>query len=37
VLACGPALQAEMVADLARCRPLSGASFGAPELDTTAP
>jgi myo-inositol-1(or 4)-monophosphatase len=37
VLACGPALQAEMVADLARCRPLSGASFGAPELDSTAP
>jgi len=37
ILACTPALQAEMAAELARCRPLSGAAIGAPELDATAP
>ena len=33
VLACGPGLHAEMVAELARCAPLSGGSYGAAELD----
>jgi myo-inositol-1(or 4)-monophosphatase len=37
VLACAPGLQAEMVADLARCSPLSGSSYGAAELDAAAP
>jgi myo-inositol-1(or 4)-monophosphatase len=37
VLACAPGLQAEMVLELARCRPLEGASFGAAELDAPAP
>jgi len=31
VLACAPGLHAEMVADLARCSPLSGSSYGAAE------
>lgn len=37
VLACAPGLHAEMVADLALCSPLRGSSYGAPELDGTAP
>jgi myo-inositol-1(or 4)-monophosphatase len=37
VVACAPGLHAEMVADLARCAPLSGSSYGAAELDTAAP
>jgi len=37
VVACAPGLHAEMVADLAQCSPLSGSSYGAPELDGTAP
>jgi myo-inositol-1(or 4)-monophosphatase len=37
VLACGPRLHTEMVAELARCRPLTGSSFGAPELDGVTP
>jgi myo-inositol-1(or 4)-monophosphatase len=37
VVACAPGLHAELVADLGRCRPLRGASYGAPELDTAAP
>jgi myo-inositol-1(or 4)-monophosphatase len=37
VLACTPGLHAEMVADLARCSPLSGSSYGAAELDATTP
>jgi myo-inositol-1(or 4)-monophosphatase len=37
VLACAPGLHAEMVADLARCSPLSGSSYGAAELDAAAP
>jgi myo-inositol-1(or 4)-monophosphatase len=37
VLACGPGLHAEMVAELARCAPLSGGSYGAAELDAAAP
>jgi myo-inositol-1(or 4)-monophosphatase len=37
ILACAPGLQAEMVGELARCRPLSGAAIGAPELEATAP
>jgi len=37
VLACAPKLHAEMVAELARCSPLSGSSFGAPELDGITP
>jgi hypothetical protein len=37
VLACAPALHAEMVAELARCAPLSGSSYGAAELDGAAP
>jgi len=37
VLACGPGLHAEMVAELARCAPLSGSSYGAAELDAAAP
>ncbi|MEI6615129.1 MAG: inositol monophosphatase family protein [Cyanobium sp. ELA507] len=37
VLACGPRLHAEMVGELARCSPLTGSSFGAPELDGITP
>jgi myo-inositol-1(or 4)-monophosphatase len=37
VVACAPGLHSEMVADLAQCSPLSGSSYGAPELDGTAP
>jgi len=37
VLACGPRLHTEMVAELARCSPLTGSSFGAPELDGVTP
>jgi myo-inositol-1(or 4)-monophosphatase len=37
VVACAPGLHAEMVADLARCAPLSGSSYGAAELDAAAP
>ena len=33
LIACTPGLQQALVAGLAACRPLSGASFGAPELD----
>ena len=38
IIACAPGLREPLIAGLAQCRPLSGASFGAPELDaTTAP
>jgi len=37
VVACGPDLHNELVADLARVRALPGASYGAPELDSPAP
>jgi myo-inositol-1(or 4)-monophosphatase len=33
VVACAPGLQQPMLEALATCRPLSGASYGAPELD----
>jgi myo-inositol-1(or 4)-monophosphatase len=33
VVACAPGLQQPMLKALATCRPLSGASYGAPELD----
>jgi myo-inositol-1(or 4)-monophosphatase len=33
LIACTPGLQQALMAGLAACRPLSGASFGAPELD----
>ena len=33
VVACAPGLQQPMLAALATCRPLNGASYGAPELD----
>jgi myo-inositol-1(or 4)-monophosphatase len=33
ILACGPALQGPLLEGLASCRPLAGASYGAPELD----
>ncbi|MFN9645769.1 MAG: inositol monophosphatase family protein [Cyanobacteriota bacterium] len=33
ILACAPALQWPMIECLASCRPLPGASYGAPELD----
>lgn len=33
LIACTPGLQQALIAGLAACRPLSGASFGAPELD----
>ncbi len=36
VVAAGRRLHPELVAGLQACRPLSGASFGAPELDATA-
>jgi len=35
VIACTPGLQQALIAGLAACRPLSGSSFGAPELDAT--
>lgn len=34
VLACGATLQPAMIEGLAACRPLAGASYGAPELDS---
>ncbi len=37
LIACGPQLHSAIVADLARCQPLAGASYGAPELDTDSP
>lgn len=37
LIACTPALHAGLVAGLASCSPLSGASYGAPELDRPAP
>jgi myo-inositol-1(or 4)-monophosphatase len=36
VIACAPNLRQPLIEGLARCRPLSGASFGAPELDAAA-
>jgi myo-inositol-1(or 4)-monophosphatase len=33
LIACAPGLHAELVQDLARCRPLSGVAYGVPELD----
>jgi myo-inositol-1(or 4)-monophosphatase len=33
LIACTPGLQQALIEGLAACRPLSGASFGAPELD----
>jgi myo-inositol-1(or 4)-monophosphatase len=33
VVAAGPGLHGELLAGLARCRPLAGSSYGAPELD----
>ena len=36
VIACTPALRQPLIEGLALCRPLSGASYGAPELDATA-
>lgn len=36
VIACTPGLRQPLIDGLARCRPLSGASFGAPELDDAA-
>ncbi len=33
VIACTPALRQPLIEGLAHCRPLTGASFGAPELD----
>jgi myo-inositol-1(or 4)-monophosphatase len=37
LIACGAQLHSAIVADLARCQPLAGASYGAPELDTDSP
>jgi myo-inositol-1(or 4)-monophosphatase len=37
LIACAPELHPALVEGLAACRPLSGASFGAPELDQAAP
>ena len=37
LIACAPGLHTTLVEGLAACRPLSGASFGAAELDATAP
>ena len=34
ILACGATLQPAMIEGLASCRPLAGASYGAPELDS---
>jgi myo-inositol-1(or 4)-monophosphatase len=33
VIACAPGLRQSLIDGLAACGPLSGASFGAPELD----
>jgi myo-inositol-1(or 4)-monophosphatase len=33
VIACAPGLHSAMIAELAACQPLRGASYGAPELD----
>ncbi|MFM7170643.1 MAG: inositol monophosphatase family protein [Cyanobium sp.] len=37
VLACAPGLRSAMIAELAACRPLPGATYGVPELDAMAP
>ncbi len=37
VVASGPALHRPLLEGLAQCRPLSGASYGAPELDPVSP
>jgi len=37
LIACTPGLQQPLVDGLANCRPLTGASFGAPELDRPTP
>ncbi|MEB3257830.1 MAG: inositol monophosphatase family protein [Cyanobacteriota bacterium] len=37
VIACAPGLHGAMVAELAACQPLPGASYGAPELDRISP
>ena len=34
ILACGAGLQQPLIEGLSQCRPLAGASYGAPELDT---
>ena len=34
ILACGATLQPALIEGLASCRPLAGASYGAPELDS---
>ena len=36
IIACAPGLLEDLITGLAQCRPLSGASFGAPELDAAA-
>jgi myo-inositol-1(or 4)-monophosphatase len=36
LIACAPGLHASLVEGLARCQPLAGASYGAPELDGAA-
>jgi myo-inositol-1(or 4)-monophosphatase len=37
LIACSPGLRQALIDGLAACQPLSGASFGAPELDRAAP
>jgi myo-inositol-1(or 4)-monophosphatase len=37
LIACSPGLRQALIDGLSACRPLSGASFGAPELDRAAP
>jgi myo-inositol-1(or 4)-monophosphatase len=37
LIACTPGVRQALIEGLAACRPLSGASFGAPELDRVAP
>jgi len=37
LMACTPGIRQALIDGLAACRPLSGASFGAPELDRAAP
>ncbi len=37
LIACSPGLRQALIEGLADCQPLSGASFGAPELDKAAP
>ena len=37
VVACAPGLHRQLVEGLGHCRPLPGATYGAPELDATAP